>query len=335
MFTRRPGQVQAMEAKASVVLNTGRIRTIHFVTYILLLTLEIPSIVCSIFVLIFFVSNWRLLMTKVLHNHAIFLLIIVAALYIAIDLPFTLSHYRLGYDHYRTATFCSWRYWLDYTLLTSSLLLTATASVQRHILVYHSSWLRIRGIRWLLHYLPLIFCVSYPAIFYLIVICFYPCTDRVDPARLSCPLPCYSASVTLFYVDWILHVICPMVVILLANLALICRVVHALEKFRHPQTRIWRKRRKLILQLLAFSTLYVIGWGPTIVISMVEMFFLSDLRDTSPNLFHMNNTSYFVKLFEPFICLFALPELFKFIKKKIRRRRMTIHAVTSVGEGPV
>jgi hypothetical protein len=116
------------------------------------------------------------------------------------------------------------------------------------------------------------------------------------------------------------NVIFPVVVIVIANIVLICRAIYSIEKFRRPQSRIWKKRRKLILQLLAFSSLYVIGWGPSTVISIIHMFFLPNLYENTPDLYYINNSSYFVCPLQPFICLFALPELVKLIKSKVKRR---------------
>ncbi len=131
-------------------------------------------------------------MIKVLHNHAIFLLMIISLLYITFDLPFIISYYHLHYDRFRTRSFCLWWYWLDYTLVLISLFLTATASIQRHILVFNARWLHGTRRRWILHYIPLIFCIFYPSLFYFILIFFYSCVTSFDDETLSCPFPCYS-----------------------------------------------------------------------------------------------------------------------------------------------
>ena len=303
--------------------------TVSFITYILLLTVEIPSFLCTIFILIFFFFNWRLMMIKVLHNHIIFLLINISALYITLDLPFTINYYRIGYDIFRTRSFCLWWYWLDYTLLTTSLFLTATASIQRYILVFHASWLQGSRKRWILHYIPLSFCIIYLPLFYSVMIFFYPCVTLSDQEYLVCPFPCYGNNIVLLYIDWIIHVISPVVVIVLANLFLLCRVIYAFNKFRRPQTRIWRKRRKLILQFFGFSILYIIGWGPLAIISVVQILLLPDLYNYAPNLYYINSSTYCVNVLQPFICFFALPELLKLIKRTIKRRRTMINATTS------
>jgi hypothetical protein len=135
----------------------------------------------------------------------------------------------------------------------TSLFLAATASVQRHILVFNTSWLHGPRKRWIFHYILLIFCMLYPSLFYTILIIFHSCEMVFDENLLFCPYPCYSNDYVLFYVDWVFNVIFPVIVIVVANIALICRAIYSLNKFRHSQSHIWKKRRKLTLQLLAFS----------------------------------------------------------------------------------
>ena len=67
-----------------------------------------------------------------------------------------------------------------------------------------------------------------------------------------------------------------------------------MDQFRQRQSRIWRKRRKLVLQLLAFSTLYAVGWGPSTMISVIQTLSPLDLYMHTPNLYYINNSSYFV-----------------------------------------
>ena len=292
----------------------------HRIMFILLLIVEIPSIICTCFILTFFFCNWHSMMIKGVRNHAIFCLIIVSLLYVTLDLPFIISFNHLGYDRFRTLTFCRWWYWLDYTLLIMSLMLTATASVQRHILIFNHHCLRIRRKRWLFHFIPLIFCLIYPPLFYTIVVFFYPCVSILDKSSLVCSSPCYTYNYILHYFDWMFNTIFPVVIIVVANIALICRVICAMEKLHGRQSRTRKRQRKLTLQLLALSSLYVLGWGPSTTISVIEKFFLTNLYEKRPDLYYINNSSYFVCPLQPLICFFALPELLNLIKKKMNKR---------------
>lgn len=176
---------------------------------------------------------------KTLCHHAILLLIIISFFYVTLDLPFSISYFHFGYDIIRTPSFCLWWYWIDYTILAISLFVTATASIQRHILIFNSQWLRIQRARWLLHFIPLILCILYPTFFYLGFIYFYPCKISYDEESLTCPSPCYANDLILYNIDWIINCIFPVFVIVLANIVLICRVIYSMQKIRQRQSNNW------------------------------------------------------------------------------------------------
>jgi len=94
-----------------------------------------------------------------------------------------------------------------------------------------------------------------------------------------------------------------------------------MRKVRQRQSRTWKKQKKLTLQLLAFSSLYILGWSPSVIISIIETIFLPNLFDERPELYYINNSSYFVCPLQSVICLFTLPELMKFIKSKLERKQ--------------
>lgn len=324
---RLPKEVIVHQMENETISSSEDTSTANLITFVLLVIVEIPALICTLPILLFFFSHWHSMITKALHNHAIFLLIIVSFLYMTLDLPFSISSYHLNYDIFRTPSFCLWWYWIDYTLLSTSLFLTATASIQRHILIFNSHCLRIRGTRWLLHFLPLLLCILYPASFYIGFIYVYPCETVFDEESLMCPSPCYSNNFILNNIDWGVNYICPVFLIVLANIVLIFRVIYSMQKLRRRHSNNWKRQRKLTLQLLSFSLLYIFGWGPTACISIIQMFFLPNLFDDNPQLYYLNNSSYFVCPLQSFICIFALPELMNFIKNRTRQTRV-VPAVT-------
>ena len=293
--------------------------TTYRITFTLLLIVEIPSIVCTLLIIIYCLFHWHSMVTKSLHNHAILLLIVVSLLYITLDLPFTISSKRLGYDRFRTPSFCLWWYWIDYTLLSTSLSLTAVAGIQGHILIFNNHWLRIRRTRWLLHFIPLIICTLYPAFFYLVFIYLYPCKSLYDEESLTCPEACYYNNIILFSVDWITNYISPVCIIVLANITLICRVMFSMHKLHRRQSNTWKRQSKLSLQLLSLSSLYALGWTPATCVSLIQMYFLPNLYDDLPELYYIYDSTYFVCPLQSFICLFALPDVIKCIKTYAKR----------------
>jgi hypothetical protein len=288
------------------------------IEFILLLIVEIPSILCTLLILIYLFSNWRIMIKKSLRNHVILLLVIISLMNITIDLPFTINSYRLGYDQPRNLSFCLWWYWIDYTLIIITIFLTATASVQRHILIFHAQWLHSHRTQWLLHFIPIILCIIYPILFYLSVIVFYQCNYSIDENSQYCSEPCYTNSFALFNIDWILNTAFPLITIIVANIALIIRVIRSMRKIRRRQRLTWKRQRKLTIQLLALSSLYVFGWAPSTVISILESFTLPNLLNDIPQLDYLNYLTYFVCPLQPLICLLGLPELIKSIKNNFK-----------------
>jgi hypothetical protein len=75
----------------------------------------------------------------------------------------------------------------------------------------------------------------------------------------------------------------------------------------------------MTLQLFALSSLYVFGWAPSTVISILQSMELPNLLDDIPQLDYLNYLTYFVCPLQPFICLLALPELIKCVKHNVNR----------------
>ena len=289
------------------------------VEFILLLIVEIPSMCCTLLILIYFVLHCRTMITKALRNHVILLLTIMSFLYISFDLPFTINSYRLNFDQPRTKSFCLWWYWLDYVLVVGSLLLAATASVQRHVLIFNFQFFHRKSLRIVFHYCPLIICILYPPIFYFVLIYFYPCEYSLVDDDQHCIYPCYLDNTILFNIDWLVNTLIPVFVIVLANLVLITRVVRSLRKFRRRKILILKRQRKLLIELLLISSLYAIGWGPSTVVSVIEQFFLPNLTSNIPELNYLDYISYFVCPLQPFTCLIISPELITWFRKFFKR----------------
>ncbi|CAF1357257.1 unnamed protein product [Adineta ricciae] len=303
------------------VSNSTGISTVYFITFISLLIVEIPSICCTLLIMIYICCHWQLTIVKSLHHHVIFLLILVSFFYVTLDLPFTISTYRLGYDYFRTPSFCLWWFWVDYTISAMSLFLTATASIQRHFLIFNSHWFRIKRTRWFVHFFPLIFCITYPPLCYIALVYFYPCETVFPEEETTCAAPCYGRIILIFNLDWVINCIIPIFIIVLSNIVLICRIVCSRQRVRQRRHfSKWKKQKKLFFQLLGLSMLYICGWGPTTVLSMMNTFIMPDLFDNNPGMNSIQCLVYFVCPLQTFICIFAMPELVHFIRIRIIRR---------------
>lgn len=288
------------------------------VEFLLLLIIEIPSIVCTLLIFVYLFHHWGTMIKKVLRNHVILLLVIISFINITMDLPFTINSYRLGYDQPRNFSFCLWWYFIDYVLIIQSIFLTATASIQRHILIFHAQWFHSQRVRCLLHFIPIILCIIYPFLFYLIVIVFYSCDYSETDDNQHCPQPCYTNNNVLFNFDWIFNTAFPLLAIVVANITLIIRVIRSMRKIRRRQTLTWKRQRKLTVQLLALSSLYVFGWVPSTILSIVQSFAFQNILNDIPPLDYLNYLTYFVCPLQSFICLLGLPELIKTMKTDVK-----------------
>jgi hypothetical protein len=301
-------------------------------TFLVLLIITIPGLAAALLILSYFFSQWNLMITKALYHHAVFLLIMVSFLYMVLDLPFNLSYFHVGYFPVRSVPFCLWWYWSNYSLLAISGNLVATASVQRHIVIFRSQWLQIGKSRWMLHYMPLICSVCYPPLYYIVLMFLYPCTVYFDITEGWCAYPCYLDSTVMYNIDWALTTILPVFIIVLGNVALLIRVIVSMKRIRQQQRGSWKRQKKLTLQLFSFSSLYFFTWFPMTVVALLHSLFLPNLYDEMPNLYYIYNLSYFVCPLQSLLCIFSLPELVGFIKRRARllMTRMTVVPSASV-----
>jgi hypothetical protein len=151
-----------------------------------------------------------------------------------------------------------------------SAFLMAIIAIQRHTLVFHERILNTRIKRFTLYYVPLLFCVFYTIIIYLILIVFYPCdgTQWTYTANVCSFANCHLLYIkTLATFDWIAHNCISTLFIILANIFIMLRVVN--QKCRHYQRITWRKQRCITLQLLSISILFLIAWLPSLIIAFV------------------------------------------------------------------
>ncbi len=202
------------------------------------------------------------------------------------------------------------------------------ASIERHIIIFSNSIFQIRWKRLVFHYLPLSIAILYTPIFYAYVIFIYNCINTWDYEELLCTAPCFYENKILGSMDWLLNIIIPAFSIVLANLILIIRVIYRATGIRHNIERT-KKNRRMTIQLLSISSVFLIFWLPIAITGLIQQFFSPTfLIDVQFNIFFY--LIYFIQLLIPFICLVLLSELKKSIRAKFRqwRGRNTIRDAT-------
>jgi hypothetical protein len=115
--------------------------------------------------------------------------------------------------------------------------------------------------------------------------------------------------------DWGVNNGLPIVIIILANIALVVRVIkQKRRRQQHPNSR--KNQRRMTLQLLRISSLYLISWLPSLIIGVGQQLispnFLAELQSD-----YALDLIYLVCLFLPWVSLRLLPECTKWIRKQM------------------
>ncbi|CAF1158657.1 unnamed protein product [Rotaria sordida] len=272
------------------------------VKFYVLLTLQIPSICCTIFMLCYF--KWGRL-----HSQIYGILIIINGLIVIIELPITLIF--LHEEAIPSENICSAWITLNYSLFFLSIALMAWTSIERYLFIYHERVITKRYV--LLHYGPIGCIVLYGPLFYLSSIVWHTCQPFYDVHRYVCGGACYQFELALGLIDWIGNILSTVFITFIINIIIIMR--HLVQKHRMKRavvsinrTQQWRRSLKLSAQLIAASLLYIIGWIPYTTIGLIQIF------ENTQELSYLLST-YFVyvpyiqTLFLPIICLLFMPDM--------------------------
>lgn len=229
---------------------------------------EILSIPCYLFVMYHFLIHKTT--RNALHNHVIILLLIYNFIDLTIDLSMTMNYSLLGYVSPFTPIIClTWQF-VDYGIWYGSISLMFWASIERHIIVFHSNLIRTQRRRLFVHYIPLGFFSFYTPILYFYLIFVYSCNRDFDQKSIRCGSICYLnvASIWFIYYDSLANYIIPILLIAIFSGVLILRFLK--QKQTLQQATKWRQYRKMIIQLSFISISYLIFDLPYIIIVIVQ-----------------------------------------------------------------
>lgn len=109
-------------------------------------------------------------------------------------------------------------------------------------------------------------------------------------------------------------------VIIVANILLIARVIR--QKLRVPGGIHWRKQRRMTLQLLSISILFLISWLPSLIIGLIQILFDRNFAvDIQKN--YTIELIYLMCFFLPWISLAQLPRFPIWIRREFLTRADT------------
>ncbi|CAF1194138.1 unnamed protein product [Adineta ricciae] len=282
--------------------------------------LIIFSIPCYLFIFVQYIRKG--LLQKQVRSHTILAVLICSFLQVsyrlirfaliseyfkvAIELPIILSYLHNGFVPIPTDFFCKLWACLDYSFNVMILMLMAFTAIERYLLVFKRAFFNHH--RLIRHYIPMSLCILYPIVLYIYFIFFYPCTNQFTFTMITCGGPCYFYAPAISTFDQFTNLVFPVTVSTVVSLILLSRV---LKQKRHmQQQQMWKKNRRLVLQLLYIVILYNLVWLPMVTSSSILLFSTVPqqiLIDLSINILPYG--IYVVVLLCPYVSLMSLPEL--------------------------
>ena len=271
----------------------------------------VPSTGCSLVALhhLLFYRAAR----RALNNHVIIVLLLIDLVSQLTIFPWMLVYYGREEQWDRSLALCAIWGFIDWGLYLTQVIVFSWASIERHILIFHDRWVSTRHKRFVGHYLPLIVLLLYCLIFYGLVYFFPPCENSIRASSTYCITPCLYKSRALNLWESIVHQIIPNTIIVVFNVALLVRTLW--RKYRLHQAIQWRKHRKMTIQLLSISLLYLIFSGPNTLLVFLK---LCNIPDPSHGVFRTwgGVLSYYQILIFPMVCMFSLPDLLAQLKRR-------------------
>jgi hypothetical protein len=307
---------------------SNKTNILHRLKFIVILLLQIPAIILFLCIFAFFITN-RIHLRQ-LQNRALLVLFIVNFIQLTFNLPIFLDFVRLNRVSPATGAYCRFWMFVESTLDSANEFLVAIMCFQRHILIFKPNIFHSRSKLYLFYYLPLLFAVVYSVGFYMGSVIFYPCDASQWNFTLTIcgDTTCYfSSNRSLALYDWIVNTGLAIVVIILANIVLVIRVIR--QKSRRQRVITWSKQRRMTLQLLSISSLYLVTWLPSIVLGSMSQFnpssYLYGIQED-----YISDIHYFICLLLPWICIGMLPDFNKWMLKHFHRLKRPHNAVGAI-----
>jgi hypothetical protein len=278
------------------------------VFFYIFVLLDIPSVLCSLLLFYYFIRIPEL-RNQLQSNQIIIYLLLGSCLVTAVDIPLILpylqNHYYIESMKY-PYLFCVFWSIYDYAMYSLNLWLMALASLERYLLIFFKQLVtKNRKRRFFLYYLPVIVIVLFIVFWYLYLITFYPCPQtQFDLTQIICGTPCYiiEGSVTIRNTDWILAALLPVFLTILFVFILILHVLYQKNKIsrRLMQRGTWKRTRKMFLQLLPITFIFLAFNMPLIIVGLLAI--SNPWYDTTPY-FYVSPLVYCLSVFMPFAVL--------------------------------
>ncbi len=210
---------------------------------------------------------------------------------------------------FSTTTFYLIWVFIDYAFYSAQIALFAWATIERHILIFHDKWIATRKKRLFIHYIPIAAISIYCFIYYCLIYFGPFCENSFDSfVAGGIYIPCLFSRTFLGTWDLIVHQFIPTLVIVIFRALLILRVIW--QKLRLHQRIKWRRHRKMTIQLLSISCIYLICNVPWTSLVFEFQYGLSTEAVYIP-LLYAGYLYYYVFFLFPLVCCGSLPEIRK------------------------
>ena len=271
----------------------------------------ISSLSCSIFVLYHLFLYGKL--QRHLFNHAVIIVLVIGLIYEVTIYPWMLYFYHQNGDWSRSLIFCTIWSFIDWGLYYTQTILFAWATIERHILIFHDRWVATSRCRFFIHYFPLIILTTYCLIYYIIIDFFPPCENEYLNASMICVKLCITKIHALYMWDMIVHQLLPNLIIIIFSLALLVRVCW--HKRSIGQSLTWKKHRRMTVQLLSISILFLTCAFPITLLNVLH--FYSPMEPIQTYLFeYFLFLNYTLILLLPFACLLSAPQVQEHLRNR-------------------
>ncbi|CAF1127987.1 unnamed protein product [Adineta ricciae] len=293
------------------------------VRMILLIAFIIPSLLCYLFVIVCTLVKKSLRSAP--NNYVMLFMLFTSLLVVGTDIPWAIYCYHQYTVLIKSPMFCLVWWFIDAFGLYTSQVLTAWATLERHILIFHSHFYNRKRVMICCHYLAPIVLLLYMLIFYIYVIFLLPCETRWQLDGNLCYEPCYFSDYVFGLWETILHGMITTIFIIIFSSLLIIRVCRSRRRLQ--QSVHWGKYRRMFFQLISISALYLSINFPICIVYIFH--YTSDLSWTYASIQVLSFLNYFIPLLLPFVCLTSRGGIVISIKQILKRqknRRVDIHS---------
>lgn len=144
------------------------------------------------------------------------------------DIFWIIHYYYFHFTLFPAPIFALIWVFIDFVFEMTQIMLFAWATIERHILIFHSGSVSTKKKRFFIHHLPITLIITYCMVYYGIIIFAPPCVYTFSNIVLYgiTSNPCiYKTIPFIAKWDWIVNQIIPTFIIIIFSLALLIRVI--------------------------------------------------------------------------------------------------------------